>query len=384
MQFRTGLFYLFDTLGEATPAEFYAQAADEVRYGEELGFYAVCPAEHHFSEHYGIMPRVEQFLSFIAGQTERLMLWPMVIVLPLADPVRLAEDLALIDQFSNGRLVVSVGSGYRKYEFKKLGRDISENTPRVREMTDLLMRMLTEDEVTHKGEFYQVDGVTLQPKMFNKRKPMVYLTTTRADQIQWAAERGYGVVPAAGFNPGTLKHDYDLQAKHALAAGHSPMEIKPFFKWIYVDEDHDKAIEEGTRLVMRTLMAFAQGGGRLLSQLIGKSVDTWGDASQKPEWLDERLEQIMASGADYHDMVESGWTPFVCGDPDHVAKVLKSSVEVGGNFFMGGFKCGPMPSEQVKRSMRLYQEGVLPQLQATLDRTVSAAQDTAPMSEDRS
>jgi alkanesulfonate monooxygenase SsuD/methylene tetrahydromethanopterin reductase-like flavin-dependent oxidoreductase (luciferase family) len=383
MQFRSGLFYLFETLGEGTPADFYAQAADEIKYAEDLGFYAVCPAEHHFSEHYGIMPRVEQFLSFIAGQTDRMTLWPMLIVLPLADPIRLAEDCALIDQFSKGRLVFSVGSGYRKYEFKKLGRDIAENAPRVREACDLIVRMFGEDNVTHKGEFYEVDDISLQPKLFNNRKPMVYLTTSREDQIKWAAERGYGIVPAAGFNPGTLKHEYEKHSRYAKAAGQPEMEIKPFFKWIYVDEDHDKAVEEGTRLAMRTLMAFAQGGGKLLSHLIGRSVDTWGDLNEKPEWLDQRLDRIMASGAGYEEMVESGWTPFVCGDPDHVAEVLKASVEAGGNYFIGGFKCGPMPSDQVKRSMRLYQEAVVPQLQAVLDRTSTAAQDSADATESR-
>jgi alkanesulfonate monooxygenase SsuD/methylene tetrahydromethanopterin reductase-like flavin-dependent oxidoreductase (luciferase family) len=212
---------------------------------------------------------------------------------------------------------------------------------------------------------------------------MVYVTTSREDQIKWAAERGYGIVPAAGFNPGTLKHEYDKHSRFAKAAGQPEMEIKPFFKWIYVDEDHDKAVEEGTRLAMRTLMAFAQGGGKLLSHLIGRSVDTWGDLNEKPEWLDKRLDRIMASGAGYEEMVQSGWTPFVCGDPDHVASVLKASVEVGGNYFIGGFKCGPMPSEQVKRSMRLYQEAVVPQLQETLDRTTAPAQDSASTTESR-
>jgi alkanesulfonate monooxygenase SsuD/methylene tetrahydromethanopterin reductase-like flavin-dependent oxidoreductase (luciferase family) len=383
MQFRSGLFYLFETMGQSTPAEFYAQAADEIRYGEELGFYAACPAEHHFSEHYGIMPRVEHFLSFIAGQTEKMMLWPMVIVVPLSDPVRLAEDCALIDQMSQGRLVFSVGSGYRKYEFDKMGRNIAENAPRVREITDLVVRMFGEDNVEHKGEFYEANGVTLQPKLFKNRTPMVYLTTSREDQIQWAAERGYGIVPAAGFNPGTLKHEYEKHSRYAKAAGQPEMEIKPFFKWIYVDEDHDKAVEEGTRLAMRTLMAFAQGGGKLLSHLIGRSVDTWGELTEKPEWLDQRLDRILASGAGYEEMVQSGWTPFVCGSPDHVAEVLSQSVEAGGNYFIGGFKCGPMPSAQVKNSMRLYQEQVVPQLQAVLDRTSTAPQDRPQESETR-
>ena len=67
---QAGLFYLFETLGQITPSEFYHQALEEAVYGEELGFSAVCPAEHHFSAHYGIMPRVELFLSLLGLSNE--------------------------------------------------------------------------------------------------------------------------------------------------------------------------------------------------------------------------------------------------------------------------------------------------------------------------
>jgi alkanesulfonate monooxygenase SsuD/methylene tetrahydromethanopterin reductase-like flavin-dependent oxidoreductase (luciferase family) len=359
---KSGLFYLFDTLGEMEPGQFYKEALEETQYGEELGFWATCPAEHHFSEHYGIMPRVEHFLSYVAGGTSKIKLWPMVIVAPLGHPVRLAEDCALIDQMSGGRLVFSVGSGYRKYEFKTLGQPIEQNADRLREITDLTVRLWTEDAVSHEGEYYRCNKVTLQPKPFQKPHPPVYLTTTREDQIKWAAERGYGIVPAAGFNASTLKHDYDRHTQFALAAGQAPMEIRPFFKWIYVHEDHETAVQEGTQFIFRTLMAFAQGGGRLFSNLIGKSNETWNEDVEKPEWLNKRIEEVMAAGVTYEDMVESGWTPFVCGDPEHVAKVLQPFVDAGGNFFMGGFKCGPMPTEKVRESMRLYQEEVVPRL----------------------
>ena len=359
---KSGLFYLFDTLGEMEPSQFYREALEETQYGEELGFYATCPAEHHFSEHYGIMPRVEHFLSYVAGGTHKIKLWPMVIVAPLGHPVRLAEDCALIDQMSGGRLVFSVGSGYRKYEFKTLEQPIEQNADRLREITDLTVRLWTEDEVSHQGEYYNCNKVTLQPKPFQKPHPPVYVTTTREDQIKWAAERGYGIVPAAGFNASTLKHDYERHARFALAAGHAPMEIRPFFKWIYVHEDHETAVQEGTQYILRTLMAFAQGGGRLFSMLIGKSNDTWNEDVEKPEWLNKRIGEVMAAGVTYEDMVESGWTPFVCGDPEHVAKVLQPFVDAGGNFFMGGFKCGPMPTEKVRESMRLFQEEVVPRL----------------------
>src|SRR5207249_8666732 len=110
------------------PSEFYRQAREESGYREELGFTATCPAEHHFSEHYGIMPRVELFLAWVASRTRRIKLWPMVIVAPLRNPIQLAEDLALIDNFSEGRVVASVGSGYRSYEFKPFAQEIGENT----------------------------------------------------------------------------------------------------------------------------------------------------------------------------------------------------------------------------------------------------------------
>ena len=66
--------------------------------------------------------------------------------------------------------------------------------------------------------------------------------------------------------------------------------------------------------------------------------------------------------AGYEDMIESGWSPYVCGDPDHVVEVLKPFVEAGGNFFMGGFRCGPMPNEKVRKSMQLFMEKVAPRL----------------------
>ena len=362
MALKTGLFFLFDTLGQMAPADMYEQALEDAVIGEEMGVYAVCPAEHHFSENYGIMPRVEHFCSYVAGATKKMTLWPMVIVAPLGHPVRLAEDVALIDQFSRGRMVFSIGSGYRKYEFTQFGQPIEENATRVREIAELAVRLWTEENVTHHGQHYDVDGVSLQPRPYRAPHPPVYLTTTRHDQICWAAEQGYGIVPAAGFNAATLKHDYDLHAETAKAAGQPTMDIRPFFKWIYVHEDHDTAVREGNKYILRTLAAFAQGGGRLFSMLLGKSIETWDKDNPKPEWFSDKISEIMTAGIGYEDMIESGWSPYVCGDPDHVVEVLKPFVEAGGNFFMGGFRCGPMPSEKVRKSMKLFMEEVAPRL----------------------
>lgn len=357
-----GLFYLFETLGEVPESVFYRQALDECIYGEELGFSAACPAEHHFSSHYGIMPRVELFLAWLAGRTRHMKLWPMVIVAPLRNPIQLAEDAALVDNFSDGRFVLSVGSGYRGYEFGPFGQDIAENAERLREVTEAAVKLWTEREASYQGRYHSFEGVTVEPRPVQRPHPPVYLTTTRADQIRWAAERGFSIFPAAGFNPAALAHDYQLHASAAREAGKPEMECKPFFKWIYVHEDHQKGVEEGLGFIMRTMMAFAQGGGRLFAHLMGKAIETWPDQVAKPEWLTNELDRAMSAGLDYDGMVKSKWQPFVCGDPVHVAEVLRESAAVGANFFVGGFKCGPMPHDKVKRSMRLFAEKVLPRL----------------------
>lgn len=359
---QAGLFYLFETLGEMSPGDFYRQAVAESVFGEELGFSATCPAEHHFSEHYGIMPRVELFLSWVAATTRRMRLWPMVIVAPLRNPIQLAEDLALLDQFSAGRVVFSVGSGYRGYEFEPFGQDIRENSDRLREVVEATVALWREDRVSFAGRYHTFSGAALQPRPHQRPHPPVYLTTTRDEQIRWAAERGFGVLPAAGFNPSALRHDYELHRSAAVAAGRPEMAVRPFFKWIYVHPDHRTAVEEGTRYILRTLMAFAQGGGRLFSLLMGKTIETWPGDVERPEWLNHRVEEVMAAGASYPDMVRAGWLPYVCGDPEHVTEVLSACAEAGGNFFIGGFRCGPMPEDKVRRSMQLFAEKVLPRL----------------------
>jgi alkanesulfonate monooxygenase SsuD/methylene tetrahydromethanopterin reductase-like flavin-dependent oxidoreductase (luciferase family) len=357
-----GLFFLFETLGQMSEAEFYRQSLDECVWGEELGFGAACPAEHHFSSHYGIMPRVELFLAWVAGRTRRMKLWPMVIVAPLRNPIQLAEDCALLDCFSEGRMVCSVGSGYRPYEFVPFGQEIAENAARLREVTEATVRLWTEPEVTYRGKYYEVIGASLQPRPVQKPHPPVYITTTREDQIRWAAERGFHVFPAAGFNAATLRHDFELHARIAREHDKPAQNVRPCFKWIYVGERHEQAVAEGTELIMRTMMAFAQGGGRLFSLMMGKAVETWPDTVPKPEWLTAKLGDAMAHGLDYAGMVKTGWLPFVCGDPAHVTEVLADCKAAGANFFVGGFKCGPMPPEKVKSSMRLFAEKVLPSL----------------------
>lgn len=351
---QTGLFYLFETLGQIAVSKAYQQAVDEAVYGEELGFAAVSPAEHHFAEHYGIMPQVEIFLSWVAAKTKKILLWPMVNVAPLADPIRLAENVAMLDQYTEGRVVFSVGSGYRSYEFSGWGFDIKNNANMMREAVDICVEAWTQETVNYEGKFFKVKDLHICPQTFQKPYPPIYVTTTRDEQVVWAAERGHGVVPGAGFTPYELSHVYNLHDEVAKKNGKPQMTRKPFFKWIYVDENDKRAKEVAQNYFIKTVMAFAHGGEHLFKSISKKIQDTW--PADKP------LDQYDLNDLSFEKMTDISRTPLAYGDPERVKDMLRPCLETGVNFFIGGFNMGVMPPEQVKNSMRLYAEKVMPHL----------------------
>ena len=352
----TGLFYLFETLGQISVGDCYRKAVNEAAYGEELGFDAVCPAEHHFGEHYGIMPQTEMFLSWVAGRTRKMRLWPMVMVAPLHDPIRLAERVAMLDQFSAGRTVFSVGSGYRKYEFSGFGTDIADATDRLNESIEICVKAWTEKKVEYEGKHFTVPPVSVFPRPHQTPHPPVYVTTARDDKVTAAAERGYNVLPAAGFSPYEIEHVYALHKEVSLANGHPEQAVRPFFKWIYVDEDEKRAREVAQNYFMRTILAFAHGGQHLLGALTKKIQSTWP--------ADKALDEYDAADLSFDKMTEPSHTPLAYGTPEQVLEMLGPCVDAGANYFIGGFNMGVMPPEMVRSSMKPYAEKVMPKLGA--------------------
>ena len=122
MQF--GLFSLMTRRERSqTPRQIYADMVEHVRLAEQMGFDVAWFAEHHFSN-YCLCPSPLTLAMFVAPQTSRIRLGPAVVVAPLYQPLRLLEDIAVLDSVSNGRLVLGLGSGYQQYEFHKFGVDL--------------------------------------------------------------------------------------------------------------------------------------------------------------------------------------------------------------------------------------------------------------------
>ena len=113
-------------LDEATPAERYRLAAEQIRHAEAAGLDSAWIAQHHFHEAEGGLPSPFAFLGFVAAQTSRIRLGTGIVTLPLENPVRVAEDAAVLDLLSNGRFELGVGTGGNPSAFAAFGFDSAE------------------------------------------------------------------------------------------------------------------------------------------------------------------------------------------------------------------------------------------------------------------
>src|SRR5262249_55109074 len=138
----------------------HARVTRQVVRADELGFDFAWVAEHHFSNEYGIMPDVFVYAGYLAALTKRIKIGTAVVTLPLANPLRVAENSAFIDILSNGRFQLGLGSGYRKYEFDGFGVDFEGRRDIQEEALPVLMDLFFNKRITHQGKNFklQVDG----------------------------------------------------------------------------------------------------------------------------------------------------------------------------------------------------------------------------------
>lgn len=214
-------------------AELFAGMLELAEYADGNGIDRVHVSEHHHSSD-GYLPAVFPALAAIAARTRRVRIRPSLIVLPLHDPIRVAEDAAVVDNISNGRLDITVGAGYREIEFQMLGRSFRDRGTRLRQGVAALRQ-------AWKGEPFEFEGrpVLVRPLPVQDGGPPLIMGGSTARTAHRAAEIADGYDPA---NPELL--DVYLEACEAL--GRDPGEhlrrVGPFFLHVAEDPDRDRAL----------------------------------------------------------------------------------------------------------------------------------------------
>ena len=169
--------------------QFYNQLLDEMVLAEELGFAAYFLAEHHFHE-YGIVPSPMTLLGAAAQRTKRMGLGVAVSVLPFHHPLALAEDYAMLDQLTGGRLVLGVGSGYLKHEFEGFGIGAWEKRFRFDEALEIILNAWQGQPFTHHGLYYHVDNTRIAVTPIQQPHPPVWIAILRAEAAYHVGMQG--------------------------------------------------------------------------------------------------------------------------------------------------------------------------------------------------
>ena len=194
---------------------FYREIVDQAVLAESLGYEICFIAEHHFHP-YGTVPNPAVLLSAIAQRTRRIRLGPAITVLPFRDPRTVAEDYALLDQLSGGRLVLGLGSGYLKHEFAGFGINGAEKRDRFDENMAIVKQLLTGARVSHAGKFTSLDAVQLNVTPQQKDVP-IYVAALNKEAVYHIGRQGNGLLT---IPYGTLENFEQIGAlQEAFARG---------------------------------------------------------------------------------------------------------------------------------------------------------------------
>jgi len=245
----------------------HARVTREILAADELGYDIAWIAEHHFSNQYGIMPDVFVYAGYLAALTQRIKIGTAVVTLPLASPLRVAENAAFVDILSQGRFVLGLGSGYRKYEFDGFGIDFDSRRDIQEEALLLLMELFHKRRTDHRGKHfhYKVDGeYELFPHGLQEPHPPIFLAGATERSVTAAGRMGCGLMlstwtPFAELARQVAKYRAALeQTPPALRANPARGHVD-IARYVYVAETDAQARRDSEAVILRHLAHFASG-----------------------------------------------------------------------------------------------------------------------------
>ncbi len=192
MQFGVLQFFSWPGRRIALP-EVYQRAFERIDIMEHAGYDAVWLAEHHFST-YSVCPSIHMMGAYIAARTQRLRIGTAVSLAPFYQPLRLAEEIALLDVLSGGRVNFGAGRGFDATEYRHFGVARDDSYPIFREHVQVVLDAWRNERLTFHGRFCHFDDVEVLPKPLQQPHPPVWLAASSEDAVIWSARNGYSIL----------------------------------------------------------------------------------------------------------------------------------------------------------------------------------------------
>jgi alkanesulfonate monooxygenase SsuD/methylene tetrahydromethanopterin reductase-like flavin-dependent oxidoreductase (luciferase family) len=336
---------------------------DHIRLAEELerlGFHSYFCIEHQNSP-VGRITSPTVFLTAIARATSRLRIGAMMWQLPFYHPIRLAQDVAMLDHLSRGRVEFGTGIGVHEHEFIRWGVDYYKRAELAGEVLKIVQMAWTQKEVTYKGKYFQFEEALPQPEPFQKPMPPIWAAGHSDASMEFAAKNNFNLAKNLDSDE-ICAQKFDLFRKHWREANHPGPSPRIFLqRQVHVAETDEKAHEQARKfLASREGGAVPVGGGEIAKTRIGWGTHARGMGSDSERANDKRRGETIAKAAQsYEYNIENGLA--IVGSPATVIKKLQEGhAMMGYNLFCGNHEIGKMPHDQVMNSIRLFGKEVIP------------------------
>jgi len=254
---KVGILQFFGWRDRSVPLNsVYETALERFSIMDQTGYDAVWLAEHHFSS-FSVCPSVHMMGTMAAARTKRLRIGTAVSLAPFYNPLRLAEEVALLDVLSGGRVNWGAGRGFERSEFAAFGIPGEESAPRFHETVDIVLKAWTNQRLSYQGKFYQYENVEVLPKPFQTPHPPVWMAASSMTAIDWAAGQGHSIL----MDPHSSRADLIRKRRHyaakMAAAGFSDAGRDiPMSRLVAVDETAEKARAVARRVAEWTIASY--------------------------------------------------------------------------------------------------------------------------------
>ena len=332
-----GIFDHMDFSGVETLSEFYENRLKLAEVYDEIGIYSYHLAEHHATP-LGMAPSPNVFLSAMAQRTTRLRFGPLVYCLPLYHPIRLLEEICMLDQMSGGRLEMGFGRGISPIELGYYGLDYEEGRSIYQETFELITQGLTQRTLTFKGDHFNVDQMPIPLAPIQKPHPPLWYGLANPAATSWPARQGLNVIT-------------NQPVERVL-------EMTTNYKKEWTDAGRDP--DQLPRIGMTRYLVIAESKEAAL-QCARRAYPIWRKSFMALWDLHDRDPIGVHYPETFDGISESGQG--IAGTPAQVGEeIVRQCTESGVNYFVCRFAFGDLTLDESSRSIRLFAEKIMPKL----------------------
>lgn len=345
---KIGLFDHLERVEDRTLATQFDERLAFIAAADEAGFYCLHVAEHH-SSRLNMAPEPTVWLAAVARETKQIRMGPLVYLLTLYSPLRLAEEICMLDHLSKGRLELGVGRGVSPFELNFHKIDHDESREIFFDAYDCLKEALTNDEFSYDGKYFNYKDVPMTLRPLQQPYPPVWYGSSNTIGATWAGEQG---LHFAANGPTETALENITAYRTALATRGAPAHPKPEFsgggaigllRHIYVAETDEEALR-----IAKPALEYHAASLNWLRERAG------GDNFAKRAGIHR--------GADFGSWESMGMA--IAGSPDTVRKKLEEQIEtLGINYLIGYLFFGTMTLDDAMRSQRLFVSEIMPHLE---------------------